>query len=413
MRRPLQYHSMWVVVVALGLMVASGTVLAAPNGITYQGTLANPAGNAIPTGAYPMTFSIWDALTVGAKLWEETGHTVTVTKGAFTVELGQATSFGTIFDGGAPRWLEISVNRGSGLQTFAPRVSFTMVPFARKATMAGDADTVDGLHALAFSLTGHVHDWAGITGKPATFTPSAHAHSGADITSGKVGNAYLNTGTGNGLDADLLDGSHASAFATTSHNHDGAAITTGKVNNARLNTGTGNGLDADTVDTKHASDFAAASHTQAWSTITSVPAGALDLSGTYPNLTVVGLRGNPVNTGVPSTGQVLKWTGTAWGPGTDADTIMTNADTLDTLHASAFSLTGHVHDWTVITGKPTTFTPSAHVHSGADITSGKVANAYLNTGTGLGLDADFLDGSHASAFSLTGHVHDRTVITGG
>ena len=41
-------------------------------------------------------------------------------------------------------------------------------------------------------------------------------------------------GSGNGLDADTLDGSHASAFAAASHNHSATDITSGTLNNARL-----------------------------------------------------------------------------------------------------------------------------------------------------------------------------------
>lgn len=49
-----------------------------------------------------------------------------------------------------------------------------------------------------------------------------------------------NDGSGSGLDADLLDGNHASAFAAASHNHDAAAITSGTIATARLGSGTAN-----------------------------------------------------------------------------------------------------------------------------------------------------------------------------
>ena len=45
-----------------------------------------------------------------------------------------------------------------------------------------------------------------------------------------------NDGSGSGLDADLLDGQHASAFLTSVPNHSASLITSGTLNNARLNT---------------------------------------------------------------------------------------------------------------------------------------------------------------------------------
>jgi hypothetical protein len=43
-----------------------------------------------------------------------------------------------------------------------------------------------------------------------------------------------NDGTGSGLDADLLDGSHASAFAAASHNHSASELTSGTLADARV-----------------------------------------------------------------------------------------------------------------------------------------------------------------------------------
>lgn len=87
-------------------------------------------------------------------------------------------------------------------------------------------------------------------------------------------------GTGSGLDADLLDGSDSTAFAAASHVHSGADITSGTVAEARIdstitrdsevfgivlaNDGTGSGLDADLLDGNDSTAFASAGHTHSY-----------------------------------------------------------------------------------------------------------------------------------------------------
>lgn len=110
------------------------------------------------------------------------------------------------------------------------------------AQLALDADTLDGLHAAAFSLDGHDHDsdYADINhedstwGHPVATTSFAGFMSASDksklngISGGASGDmsaaeilAALKTvdGAGSGLDADTIDGAHSSSFASQSHSH--------------------------------------------------------------------------------------------------------------------------------------------------------------------------------------------------
>jgi len=150
---------------------------------------------------------------------------------------------------------------------------------------------------------------------PLTHLPS-HTHSPSQITP---------QGSGSGLDADTLDGQHASAFAAATHTHDASAITSGRLSASRLPTspnanrflvvrtansdptydtiqasdlpahthspsqitpqGSGSGLDADTVDGQHASAFAPATHTHTRSQITDFAHASTHVSGGSDPLT--------------------------------------------------------------------------------------------------------------------------------
>ena len=68
--------------------------------------------------------------------------------------------------------------------------------------------------------------WDTVTGKPTTFTPSSHTHKGEDITSGKVGIAYLPTGPGANQ---VAFGNHTHPYAGSS-SAGGAATSANKLN---------------------------------------------------------------------------------------------------------------------------------------------------------------------------------------
>jgi hypothetical protein len=98
---------------------------------------------------------------------------------------------------------------------------------AKIASTGLNADTVDGQHANVFASTSHIHSAADIT----SGTLSNNLFSAvSDLSAeGYLGNAAGDISLNNGmlqssLNADLLDGQHASAFALSSHNHDAAYV---------------------------------------------------------------------------------------------------------------------------------------------------------------------------------------------
>jgi hypothetical protein len=182
---------------------------------------------------------------------------------------------------------------------------------------------------------------------PLTYLPS-HTHSPSQITP---------QGSGSGLDADTLDGQHASAFAAATHTHDASAITSGRLSASRLPTSPNANrflvvrtANSDpTYDTIQASDLPA--HTHSPSQIT--PQGS--------------------------------------GSGLDADTV-------DGQHASAFAPASHTHTKSQITDLETiTTTPTANAVPKADA-NGKIALGWIPQGSGSNLDADKLDGLDSTAF---------------
>jgi autotransporter-associated beta strand protein len=170
---------------------------------TYQGQLKS--GGTVVNGPCDMTFGLYDRASDGGSIGSPIATTVPVTNGLFTVDL----DFGSAAFDGTGRWLEIQVNCTGAIVTL-PRQWVTPAPMA---LFASNANQLDGLDATAFAA-------------------AFHPHAGADITSGTVADAYIatsiardseitptilaNDGPGSGLDADLLDGQHASALVTVS-----------------------------------------------------------------------------------------------------------------------------------------------------------------------------------------------------
>jgi len=117
----------------VGVVFASDEsyVPAIPHLLNYQGMLTQSDGiTPVPDGAYSIRFSIWDDLTLGSELWNET-QSVQVSKGLFNVNLGSVTPLSLPFD--KYYWLEIKVGADPKL---SPRTKLTSVGYAYTAEQA-------------------------------------------------------------------------------------------------------------------------------------------------------------------------------------------------------------------------------------------------------------------------------------
>ncbi len=135
------------------VMRAQTTVAGAPATIDYQGkaldATGSPLANTTPAN-YEMQFRIYDAQEAGSIIWSEK-QIVTVSKGAFSVRLGEGTANGT--EGSIPQSNLAEAFNGSGRflgvtivisgQTsveILPRLAFLATPFAYVANKSVTAE---------------------------------------------------------------------------------------------------------------------------------------------------------------------------------------------------------------------------------------------------------------------------------
>ena len=221
---------------------------AIPQKINYQGYITNAAGVPV-NGTVQIVSSIYNVSSGGSALWTETQN-ITVTHGVYNVVLGDVTPMPLPFD--VPYYLGIKVGTDPEM---TPRSPLTAVPYAFTANYALSAPIGVGIitssniqdgtitnadisptAAIDFSkLSGvasssHNHDATYVNEGQASSITSAMIVDGAvtdaKIT-GPISGSKIST---TGLDADTLDGQHASAFALSTHNHDAAYVNVGEGN---------------------------------------------------------------------------------------------------------------------------------------------------------------------------------------
>jgi len=185
-----------------------------PQLINYQGKIAKLSGEPLDT-TIQMVFSIYADAEGANLLWTETQTLVVVEKGIFNVLLGNVNLIPYSVFNGATRYLGVKVGADPEI---TPRKAIITVAYAYRSF---EADTAN--FARVFSGTAENADK--VDGLHASGTPTAGYLYPLDVST-KIPNARLYTGSGNGLDADLLDGQHASDFLTTANDYGRSGVAT-------------------------------------------------------------------------------------------------------------------------------------------------------------------------------------------
>jgi hypothetical protein len=120
-----------------------------PQFVKFAGTVSDLNGKPL-TGIVGVTFALYKDQQGGAPLWLETQNVRADSNGHYSVMLGSTTAEGLpadVFSSGDARWLGVQPTG----QPEQARVMLVSVPYALKA---GDAQTLGGLPASAFMLSG-------------------------------------------------------------------------------------------------------------------------------------------------------------------------------------------------------------------------------------------------------------------
>ncbi|RNI30944.1 hypothetical protein EFA69_06535 [Rufibacter immobilis] len=227
--------------------------------------------------------------------------------------------------------------------------------------------------------------WNEITGKPTTFTPAAHSHTWSEITAKPTSfTPSSHSHTWNDVTGKPV------TFNPSEHTHQISGIT-GLQSELDAKSGTG--------------------HTHSWSQITSKPTTFTPATHTHGEYikTVNGLSpdasGNVVvavsgGTGTPTS---VDWSLITNKPQTFTPSehthLISEVENLQT-ELNSKSGTGHTHTWSQITGKPSTFAPAQHSHAVAEV-----------TGLQSALDGKSGTGHTHSEYSLTSHTHSWSQVT--
>ncbi|HWO18290.1 MAG TPA: hypothetical protein VNO30_05925 [Kofleriaceae bacterium] len=322
--------------------IASAAVAApVPQTVSFSARLVDEKSGHLLEGAHHVDFELFDAADGGASVWKE-ARDVAVEDGLLFVALGEIQPFAATVFTGRRLYLQVTLDD----VVMEPRVSIESVPYAIRASGADNADTVGGIPAgdLQRRVTGMCDPGSFVTAinPDGTVTCSADAAGNGDITAvtagtgleggGPLGDVTLSllkscaasqvlkwdgAGWGCADDVDTNAGGDVTAVIVTATGGLEGGGASGDVGLSLLTScAAGQLLKWDGAAWSCANDIDTDTDTNAGGDITAVTAGGgsgLEGGGATGD---IGL--SLLTTCAP--GQMLKWSGAAWGCADDIDT---------------------------------------------------------------------------------------------
>jgi hypothetical protein len=324
-----------------------------PQILSVQGVLKDAGGQIVPNDNYQLTFNLYTVESGGTAIWTEV-QTVPVADGIFNVILGSVNPLSAEFD--VPYWLGVTVETGTEL----PRIRLTATAYSLNAKTVEDvaittAKLADGAVTQVKLAPGLSLPPGGVAGGDLTGTYPNPTIAENAVNSAKVQDGTIQltdlafTPLARPLSPGVATAEIADNAVTTPKIEDGAitqaklssglsippggtaggdltgtypnpAIAASAVNSTKIEDGQVGSADLanNAVATAKIND-GAVTQSKIAAGVTLPPSGTAggDLASSYPNPTVDGIQGRAVASTAPTSGQVLKWSGSNWVPAAD------------------------------------------------------------------------------------------------
>jgi len=303
-------------------VVDSADAITIPQMLSYQGRLADTLGVPVADTVYALRFRLHAQPSGGTHFWEE-NQNVRTTDGLFSVLLGSVTPIGSVPDAGA-LYLGMAVEGGTEL---TPRLRIASAAYSYMAERTANADLLQGRDTTTFSRSTHNHDAAYVNEGQADAVTGAMLVNGtvltADVgdtavTMAKLARAGATTGqvvkwTGSAW-APGPDNTGGGSGVTNVYQDTGIVCVPNPI------TSSGNvKLDLSYSDGRYVNEAQSNSVTSPM--ITDGNVTAVDIRDTTVNtaeLKDAAVTMSKLNQAGATSGQVIKWTGSAWAPRNDS-----------------------------------------------------------------------------------------------